>query len=225
VGGAIVVGVFALPAVVPYDFQADLVSLAAIYAIVGLSMNVLVGYLGQLSLGHQAFFGVGAFASGVVATMWGLPFPVGLAAAAFTGAVSALLLGSISLRVRGLYLAIVTLAYGILTQESIFKVGFLSAGVPADKPSLFSSPRTYAYVVLAVLAILYVVDVRLLKTKAGRAVQAIRDDEKVGASFGIDLTNYKLLAFVVSGAVAPMAPRTITATPTTSTALPTISRW
>ena len=205
VAGALVAFVYALPAIVPFEFQADLVSTAAIFAIVGLSMNVLVGYLGQLSLGHQAFYGIGAFASGIVTTNLNLPFAAGLAVAALTGAVTSLVLGSIALRVSGLYLAIVTLAYGILAQESIFKYGTLSAGVPADRPALLGSPVRYAYLCLLALTIIYLLDVAMLKSKAGRAMQAIRDDEKVAASFGINITVFKLLAFIVSGVVAGFA--------------------
>lgn len=209
----LVVAIFVLPAVVPFDFQADLVSLAAIYGCVALSMNVLVGYLGQLSLGHQAFFGVGAFASAIVTLSPefflplapNLPLPVGLAVGLLSGAVTALLLGYVALRVRGLYLAIVTLAYGLLAEVSIFQFGFLAAGVPTERPELLASPRRYAYLCLAVLAVLFAVDWRLLKSKAGRAVLAIRDDERVAASFGINVTRYKLLAFTISGSFAGLA--------------------
>jgi branched-chain amino acid transport system permease protein len=201
----IIGGIFALPVIVPFDFQADFISLAAIFGIVGLSMNVLVGYLGQLSLGHQAFYGVGAFASAIVATRMGLPFPLGLAAAAATGAISALLLGYVALRIRGLYLALVTLAYGLLAEVSIFQIGFLSQGIPADRPVGFESSRVYAYLCLGVLALVFLFDWRLLKSKAGRAILAIRDDERVAASFGINVTRYKLLAFGISGTMAGIA--------------------
>ena len=197
--------IFLLPAVVPFEFQAELVALAAIYACVGLSMNVLVGYLGQLSLGHQAFFGIGAFASAIVVTMNGYPFPVGLLAGLGTGAISALLLGYVALRVRGLYLAIVTLAYGTLAEVSIFQFGFLAAGVDATRPKYIAGSRLYAYVCLGVLALLYAFDWRLMKSKAGRAILAIRDDERVAASFGINITAYKLLAFIISGSFAGLA--------------------
>lgn len=203
----IVALIFALPAVVPFEFQADLISLAAIFACVGLSMNVLVGYLGQLSLGHQAFYGIGAFASALLTTdpRFGFPFVVGILAAALTGALSALLLGYVALRVKGLYLAIVTLAYGLLAEVSIFQIGILSQGIPADKPAGFASPRAYAYLCLLVLVMFFLFDWRLMKSKAGRAILAIRDDERVAASFGINVTNYKLLAFIISGTMAGIA--------------------
>lgn len=207
VAAGLVVFVFTLPAVVPFEFQADLISLAAIYGCVALSMNVLVGYLGQLSLGHQAFYGIGAFAAAIVTTdpRFELPFVVGIAAAGLIGAVSALLIGYVALRVRGLYLAIVTLSYGLLAEQSLFAVGFLSQGIPADRPAGFESSRAFAYICLAVLAALFAVDWRLMKSKAGRAILAIRDDERVAGSFGISTTRFKLLAFVISGTYAGIA--------------------
>lgn len=205
VPAVVVAVIFSLPMTLPYDYQADIVSLAAIYGCVGLSMNVLVGYLGQLSLGHQAFFGVGAFASAIIATRWGLPLPLGLLAGAASGALTSVLLGYVALRVRGLYLAIVTLAYGLLAEVSLFQFGFLAQGVPADRPTYLADGRVYAYVVLGCLALLFLLDIRFVKSKAGRAVMAIRDDERVAQSFGINVTRYKLLAFMVSGTYAGLA--------------------
>jgi branched-chain amino acid transport system permease protein len=201
----VVAFIFALPVIVPFDYQADLISLAAIFGMVGLSMNVLIGYLGQLSLGHQAFYGIGAFASALIATRYGFPFVAGLIAAAATGAISALFIGYVALRIRGLYLAIVTLAYGLLAEVSIFQIGFLSQGIPAERPAGFASSRVYAYLCLGMLALVFAVDWRLLKSKAGRAILAIRDDERVASSFGINVTNYKLLAFIISGTFAGLA--------------------
>lgn len=208
VGVGLVVGVFLIPAVLEFPFQQDYVALAAIYACVALSMNVLTGYLGQLSLGHQAFFGIGAFVSANVVTNLQLPFAVGLVAAGLTGAVSCLILGAVALRVRGLYLAIVTLAYGLLAESSLFLIRPLTgggAGVEAPRPELFADSRNYAWLCLGVLAVLYFFDIRLLKSKAGRAILAIRDDERVAASFGINVTGYKLLAFVICGTYAGLA--------------------
>jgi len=208
VGVALVLGAFAVPALFEFPFQQDYVALAAIYACVALSVNVLTGYLGQLSLGHQAFFGIGAFASANVITNLQLPFAVGVVAGGLTGAVSCLLLGAVALRVRGLYLAIVTLAYGLLAEQTLFLIRPLTgggAGVVAPRPELFTDSRNYAWLCLGILAVLYLFDIRLLKSKAGRAILAIRDDERVAASFGINVTGYKLLAFVICGTYAGLA--------------------
>ena len=208
VAGAIVAFVFLLPLIVPDESSANLIITAAIFACVALSMNMLTGYLGQLSLGHQAFFGIGAFVAATLVTTNGLPFIAGIVAGGLSGAVAAVILGGVALRIRGLYLAIVTLAYGLLAENSLFLIRGLTgggAGVPADRPAAFATNARYAYICLGVLALLFAFDWRLMKSKAGRAILAIRDDEKVAATFGINVTGYKLLAFVLSGIYAGLA--------------------
>jgi branched-chain amino acid transport system permease protein len=204
----LIVLIFLLPVLVPDESAANLIISAAIFASVALSMNMLTGYLGQLSLGHQAFFGIGAFVAATIVTSNGLPFIAGVALGGLSGAVAAIILGGVALRIRGLYLAIVTLAYGLLAENSLFLIRSLTgggAGVPANRPKGFETNVRYAYICLIVLAILFVFDWRLMKSKAGRAILAIRDDEKVAASFGINVTGYKLLAFVLSGVYAGLA--------------------
>ncbi|MPZ73271.1 MAG: hypothetical protein GEU74_08590 [Nitriliruptorales bacterium] len=204
----VVTFIFVLPIIVPDESAANLVISAAIFACVALSMNMLTGYLGQLSLGHQAFFGIGAFVAATIVTSNGLPFVAGLAVGGLSGAFAAIILGGVALRIRGLYLAIVTLAYGLLAENSLFLIRGLTgggAGLPADRPAGFATNRAYAYICLGMLALLFAFDWRLMKSKAGRAILAIRDDEKVAATFGINITGYKLLAFVLSGIYAGLA--------------------
>ena len=204
----IVVFIFVLPLIVPDESAANLIISAAIFACVALSMNMLTGYLGQLSLGHQAFFGIGAFVAATIVTSNGLPFVAGIIAGGLSGAISAVILGGVALRITGLYLAIVTLAYGLLAENSLFLIRALTgggAGLPANRPAGFTTNRAYAYICLIVLSLLFAFDWRLMKSKAGRAILAIRDDEKVASSFGINVTGYKLLAFVLSGVYAGLA--------------------
>ena len=199
--------VLAVPALVPGVYT-NLVAKAAVYGIVALSMNVLVGYAGQVSLGHAAFFGFGAFTAGYALTEMALPWPAGLAFAAGTGALTALLLGGIALRIRGLYLALVTIAYGLFVQEVLFNFAPLTgggAGQPAPRPGWASGDVAYAYVCIAGLALALAFDWRLTASRAGRAIQALRDDERVAASWGINVTAYKLLAFTISGILAALA--------------------
>ncbi len=208
VAGGLIAFVFLLPLIVPDEAAANLVITAAIYGCVALSMNLLTGYLGQLSLGHQAFYGIGAFVAATMATTNGLPFLAAVAIGGLSGAVAAIILGGAALRVRGLYLAIITLAYGLLAQNSLFLIRPLTgggAGVPATRPAGFTTNARYAYICLIALALVFAFDWRLMKSKAGRAILAIRDDEKVAASFGINITGYKLLAFTLSGIYAGVA--------------------
>ena len=199
--------VLSLPVVVP-DVYTNVVSRAAIYAIVALSMNILVGYTGQVSLGHTAFVGVGAFASGYTMTELGLPFLAGIVMAALTGAVLCFLLGIVALRLAGLYLALVTIAFALFAQEVLFNIRPLTgggAGMPAPRPSLLVDPTRYAYFCFFVLALVLAFDWRLMATRAGRAIRALRDDERVAASWGIAVARQKLLAFILSGIIAGIA--------------------
>jgi branched-chain amino acid transport system permease protein len=204
---AIVAVVLVLPTLVP-DVYLNVVTRAAVYGIVALSMNVLVGYTGQASLGHAAFLGLGGFASGYALTDLGMPFGAAMAVAALCGTAAALVLGGVALRVTGLYLALVTIAFGLFAQETLFNIRFLTgggAGQMAPRPSLFSTDLRYAYFCIGMLGLAILFDWRLTSTRAGRAIQALRDDERVAASWGIDVTGHKLLAFVISGAMCGVA--------------------
>lgn len=218
--------VLALPLVL--DTTQDLwMGLAAIYAVIGLSVNIITGHAGQISLGHQAFVGIGAFMSAyVVKSVGSFPedpttglviapstvatadFWVGLTVAGVTGTVMAVLLGLVALRIRGLYLALITLAFGLMTETTIFNWRAFTgggAGAATPRPAAFQSNEAYAYVCLAILALFLFVDWRLVKTRAGRAITAFRNDERVAATLGVNVTLYKLLSFGVAGFLAGVA--------------------
>jgi branched-chain amino acid transport system permease protein len=200
-------GALATPVLVPIT-SVNIVSRVAVFAIVALSLNVLVGYTGQVSLGHSAFLGVGAFTSGFVLTELGLIWPVAVVLAVVVGALQAILLGGVALRIQGLYLALVTLAYGLFAQQVLFNIPAITgggAGMPAPRPDFAMDDIAFAYVCMAGLALVWIVDRRVTSSKAGRAIRALRDSERVAASWGINVTGYKLLAFVISGAMAGLA--------------------
>lgn len=205
--GVLLLLILAIPQVIPAVYT-NVISRACVYGIVALSMNLIVGYAGQASLGHAAFLGVGAFAGGYVLTEMALPFVVALVVATLIGGAAALVLGAVALRVTGLYLALVTIAFGLFAQETLFNIRSLTgggAGQPAARPSFALDDLRYAYFCFAVLALCMAFDWRLVSTKAGRAIQALRDDERVAASWGINVTGYKLLAFVISGMLCGLA--------------------
>lgn len=207
----IVMGLIALAVIVwPYIpiFQPRWVAQAMIFVIVGLSINILIGYAGQVSLGHQAFVGVGAFTSAILVSKAGLPFYVAVVFAAATGAAAALILGLVALRLKGLYLALITLAYGEIARSVIFGIPVLTgggAGTEAPRPPGFSGERAFVYLCMAFVGLVLFMDFSLMRSKAGRAILAIRDNEIAAASFGINVVAYKLLAFILSGAVAGVA--------------------
>jgi len=190
------------------------VGLAVCFAAAGLSLNVLMGYAGQISLGHFTLIGVGAFMSGWITGVdrLALPFFVAVPAAALTGGAVAVVIGIPALRLRGLYLAVATIGFSYAAQYSVFKVQAISrgsAGVELPRPQLntFILIRNadYLVVLLVLLILLWLVDRAITGSKLGRAFQAIRADESMAASFGVDVRGYKLLAFVLSGAMAGVA--------------------
>lgn len=192
----------------PFEVQMSTINMfvsMVYFAIIGLSLNVLIGYTGQISLGHQAFVGIGAFVSAYIATDLGLSFWLAVPVAAVLGGVQAAVLGAISLRVTGLYFALVTLAYGTFAESSLFGIQDFTgggAGKEAARPPGFETDYTFYYVCLGFLAVVLWLDWRLTRTKGGRALHAIRENQRVASSYGINVKTYTLLAFVVSGVFA-----------------------
>jgi branched-chain amino acid transport system permease protein len=178
---------------------------AIIFGIIGLSLNILMGYAGQISLGHQAFVGIGAFTAAFMATNAGVPFALAVPIAGVIGAATAAVLGIVALRIQGLYLALITLAYGSVAERSIFSIEALTgggAGLPAPRPGIFQGDKPYAYLCLVVLGVLLFIDWRMLKSKFGRGILALKSNEQVASSFGVNPIFYKVGAFVVAGAYA-----------------------
>jgi ABC-type branched-subunit amino acid transport system ATPase component/ABC-type branched-subunit amino acid transport system permease subunit len=178
-------------------------------AIGALSLSLLTGYAGQVSLGQAALLGTGAFADGLVTSRAGLPMWVGIPAAAATSAVIALIVGFPALRLRGLYLAVVTIVFGFAMSNSILRLNFLtggSAGVEMPRriwgSSMLVDQADMLAVALAILVAAWVIDTNITRSALGRAFRAIRENETVAQSFGVDVARYKLLAFMLSGALA-----------------------
>ncbi|HEX2241642.1 MAG TPA: branched-chain amino acid ABC transporter permease [Actinomycetota bacterium] len=207
-------GLLLVTAIVP-QFWADRISLAVIYAIIGLSLNIVLGYVGQVSLGHHGFVGIAAFVAAYYATEKAgcapevgcdvTTFFVSLLFAAASGAIAAGILGLVALRIKGLYLALITLAYGFMAETSIFEISALTrggAGMPAARPDGFTSDRAFAFLCFAFLAVVVYVDWRLIKSKVGRAILSLKHSEPVASSYGINVTAYKVYAFTLSGLFA-----------------------
>ena len=182
---------------------------ATAIAIGAMSLNLLIGYTGQVSLGHGALLGVGAFAGGMVISNAGLPIWVALPAAAVVSGVVALVIGFPALRLRGLYLAVATAAFGYMMFNSVLQLSVFtggSSGVQLPR-RLFGSTfdPTDADLLaggLVVLLLVWLLDSNITRTALGRAFRAIRENEAVAGSFGVDVSRAKLLAFVISGALA-----------------------
>jgi ABC-type branched-subunit amino acid transport system ATPase component/ABC-type branched-subunit amino acid transport system permease subunit len=187
-------------------------AVAASVAVGALSLNLLVGYAGQISLGHGALLGVGSFAAGLVTSGAGLPMWVALPVAAAVSGLVALVVGFPALRLRGLYLAIVTVTFGYAMYNFVLQwTGFTggSAGVVVLRRLwgnvTIPSQADMLSTALVVLMLVWLLDSNVTRTKLGRAFRAIRESEAVAGSFGVDVARYKLLAFVLSGALAGVA--------------------
>jgi branched-chain amino acid transport system permease protein len=205
----LLLGVIALTYVLQSKpFRSDNLAAGVILAIGALSLNVLVGYTGQISLGHQAFIGIGAFTAAYVIGQSNQSFYVGLLAAAAVGGLQAVALGLVALRVRGLYFALVTLAWGFVGENSLFRLRSFTgggAGAVAPRPGGFTTDRSFLLVCVIALALVLLIDWRLVATKAGRALQALRESPQVAASYGVNVRAYTLFAFAVAGVYAGIA--------------------
>jgi branched-chain amino acid transport system permease protein len=205
--------------------------MTGIFIIAAMSLNLLLGYTGQLSLGHVAFFGVGAYASSLVSLGFSVhllpdwevsldPKPVWLAmlAGVALAGLSGWAIGRIAFKVRGAYFVIVTVSFAEvirlvalnwveLTQGpmALNNIPYLSLGIPGlAEIDFLRKPANY-WLVLAVAVVSYVVIRRLVNSRAGRAMIALRENEPLAASIGVDVTRTLVLATVVSAAMAGAA--------------------
>ena len=181
---------------------ANQIGIAAVGAI---GLNILVGYTGQISLGQGAFLGVGAYATGILVKQMGAPWPLAVVAACFITALVGMLFGIPALRLKGLYLAIATLAAQEIIEWVIIHSPDLTGGVEAmviPAPTLFgqriNSDFRFYWVILVCLILTIILTTNLFRTRTGRAFIAIRDQDIAASVMGVNLFRYKLLAFAVS---------------------------
>ena len=201
----------AFPQVFPNPYYIHLAETILIYAILLFGLDIVVGYTGQVSLGHAGLFGIGSYTTGVLVFKLGWPFlvaaPASLAVTAIFGAVLALP----ALRVTGPYLAMVTLAFGTIIQILINEMSFLTEGpmgIKLNKPSFFGhrlDEVEYFYLVAALMVLSLIVVHRILKSHLGRAFQALRDSPIASDCMGVSVYRYKVYAFVISAALAGLA--------------------
>lgn len=193
-------------------FQLDLACQAFLACIGAISLTLLTGYAGQVSLGHAGLIAAGAFTAGILYRETGAPIWVTLPAAGLAGALLGLIFGLPSLRLRGLYLAVSTLALHFvviyLGGEYETKRGF-STGIVIDAPKVLgwtiSGNRTWYFILLAAAALTLLGALNLLRSKTGRAWRAVRAHETVASAFAIDVKRAKLSAFVISSTITAMA--------------------
>lgn len=183
-----------------------------IYVLVALGLNLLTGYAGQVSLGHAAFFAIGAYTAGVLAesALWPSWLCL-LAAAGFTGLVG-YLLGLPCLRLSGLYLAMATLGFTLIVQEMLLQLAVLtrgSDGLKVRPASLlgfaFDSDYRKYYLLLGITIAMLIVASNLVRGRTGRAFLAIRENERAAEAMGVNLARYKTIAFAISALYTGLA--------------------
>ena len=228
----IVVSLVALPFALAYAGTAwvRIANFAILYVLLALGLNIVVGFAGLLDLGYIAFYAVGAYAYALLASPHfnvHLPFWVVLPIGACIAALFGILLGTPTLKLRGDYLAIVTLGFGEIIRVFLnnlsrpvnitngpqgiaridsFSIGGFDLGTTQRLLGIeFSGPIKYYYLLLAVTALVIVVNIRLQNSRIGRAWEAIREDEVAARAMGINTTHLKLLAFAMGASFGGLA--------------------
>ncbi|MBI1962329.1 MAG: branched-chain amino acid ABC transporter permease [Candidatus Rokubacteria bacterium] len=199
-----------LPFWLQNPYYLHVVIMAGIFGVLSLSLNLLLGYTGQLSLGHAAFFGIGAYTSALLTLSLAWPvWPAMLAAVALT-ALSGWIIGRLALKLRGAYFVLVTISFaGVVSLVSVNwmeltngPLGLPGVPPPALGPWSLRTKTAYYYLVLAAVALSYLVCARLVNSRIGRAFLALRENEPLAESVGVDVTHYLVLAAVVSAGLA-----------------------
>lgn len=208
VGAAVAIG---LPFVAS-GFQSLELSYALIFAIAILGLTILIGYTGQISLGHGAFMAVGAFVTAIGEQRLGINYLLTIPLAGLLCGVLGLLLGLPALRVEGIYLALATFALAVAAPNLIKKPDALTGGrrgivlPPYTSPTGALTDDQYFYLLcLAVAVVLFLVAYNILRGRTGRAFRAIRDGQLAAGAFGVNVAAYKTLAFAISAAYAGVA--------------------
>jgi len=212
---ALIVFLSLFPAISGNRYYIGVMTNVGIYTIIVIGLNLLIGYAGQISLGHAGFFGIGAYFSGLLNVKLGLsPWITAIAALIFTAGI-AYLIGVPALRLRGHYLAMATLGFGEVIYVILSKLDWLTgdtSGLPGIKPfsiwrlrfgsDFFMGQYCLAWVV--VLAVL-ILSLNITNSRVGRAFRAIHGSEIAASGMGIDIAKYKVQVFVLSAVYAAIA--------------------
>lgn len=209
------VGLVLLFGVVPFvssQYILYVINRIGIYAIAAVGLNLLIGYTGQISLGHGAFFGVGAYSAAILSARLGLPFLPALVLAGLVTSGVGIIFGLPSARLKHLYLLIATLAGQLIIEYVLVTWEGLTGGaqgIAVSKVGLFGlnlrEDRAFYFVIFIFFVLTTWIAVNLLRTRYGRAFLAIRDNDRAAEGMGIPIFPYKLLAFAISSFYAGLA--------------------
>ncbi len=187
------------------SYLLSLLTLAAIHIIIAIGLNLLIGYTGQISLGHAGFIAIGAYTSSLLMLKLHLTFALALPAAGVVAGLFGFLVGLPALRLTGPYLAIATLGFGIAVGQILVKWEALSGGSlgihppkPSIGPLVLRTETHFYYLAVSMMLLMTFMAVNLTKSKIGRAFVALRESEIAALAMGVNLTLYKTLAFAIS---------------------------
>ncbi|QWE19654.1 branched-chain amino acid ABC transporter ATP-binding protein/permease [Polynucleobacter corsicus] len=206
-----ILGLFCLPLFIHNPYYIHLAETILIYTILLFGLDIVVGYVGQVSLGHAALFGIGSYTAGVLFFHFGMPIWVTLPASVVVTAAFGGVLALPALKVIGPYLAMVTLAFGTIAQILINEMTWLTEGplgIKIPKPELLGVPMTKAeffWLVSIVLILSLIVVDRFVKSQMGRAFEALRDSPIACDCMGVSVYRFKVIAFVISAGFAGLA--------------------
>lgn len=203
----------AFPFLFTSQYVVRIATLALMYVILTLSLNLISGMMGQVSFGHSAFFGIGAYAAAIVVTRTGMNSQVSFLAAILLAGLFGALLGLPVLRLKGYYFTIVTMVFCEIIR--IVELNWMSVtrgplGIMAiSKPSFFGfairSQRQLYFLALILVILAYLIVHNLMNSRIGNAIMAIRDDELAAGSMGIPVFKYKVMVFVIASMLAGLA--------------------
>lgn len=194
------------------DYLNNFIALICINMIVVFGLNLLTGYCGQISIGQSAFVAIGAYTVGTLYAKYGVPFPVSMLCAIILSAISGILVGLPSVRLKGFYLALSTIAFQFIVYWLLFKADALTGGgfglaIPGVKifGLSFDTRLRVAYLCITSVLILAYFAKSIARTKTGRSFIAVRDNDLAAEVMGIALTKTKLTAFIISSIYAGIA--------------------
>ena len=208
---AVVAGLLVLPNLAD-NYIRHVMARLFVYVLVALGLNLLTGYTGQVSLGHAAFFAIGAYTAAVLADRWHWPSALCVLSAAAFAAIVGYLLGLPCLRLTGLYLAMATLGFTFIVQEMLLQLAVITHGSEgmAVRPAVmlgitFDSDYRKYHLLLFVTIVMLILARNVIGGRTGRAFLAIRENERAAEAMGVNVAQYKTVAFAVSALYTGLA--------------------
>lgn len=200
----------AFPLITDRPFYLNIMIFIFLYALLGIGWNIIGGYAGQPALGNAVFFGLGAYSTGVLVKWWGITPWLGLVAGMVVAIIASICLGYLCFRLRGHYFAIATFAIGETCRQAFNCWTLVEGANGLQMPVLpeswlnfqfHSSRAPYYFIILGFALLAFLINYRLERTQMGYYLRAIRADEEVAASVGINTTKYKIVAFALAAAM------------------------